>query len=223
VSVIESAEVELVLRDRAENVARRARQALARVDPDEPIEVEIIEDHRGKVARVINRDWKGRFLEFGTVRARPDHTFGRRSSAEGLPPAPAMGVKRCLTCASSPTSRRSSSRTCCSPTGRSPVVGDKVSSPTSRARSRPRSASALPRRRLELDTGHEHVEGLPPAIRLYGSTRSRPTTSPEGPRRPPPGAGARVRRHGRHEGRPLLGPVWTPDPDQATSRATCST
>lgn len=89
--LIESAEVELVLRDRAENVAGRARQALGSVDPDERIEVEIIKDHRGKVARVINRDWKGRFLEFGTVRARARPHLRPALVGEGLPPAPSDG------------------------------------------------------------------------------------------------------------------------------------
>lgn len=88
---VRTLEVELLLRQVAGRVAEKAKSALGSVDPDEPIEVEMTEDHRGRVARVVNRDWKGIFLEFGTVRSRAHPALRPALMAEGLPPAPTDG------------------------------------------------------------------------------------------------------------------------------------
>jgi hypothetical protein len=88
---VRTAEVEVFLRAVADRVAERAKRALGAVDPDEEIEVELDEDHRGKIARVVNRHWKGIFLEFGTVRSRAHPHLRPALMAEGLKPAPRDG------------------------------------------------------------------------------------------------------------------------------------
>lgn len=86
--VLRSAEVEVLLREMGERVAERAKRIVEQWDPDEPITVEIIEDHRGKVAQVWNHDWKAWFFEHGTVKMEARPSLRPALEAEGLPPAP---------------------------------------------------------------------------------------------------------------------------------------